>query len=239
LRQALSLRQTLGDTVGAAYTQHNLDILIELPPTDRGREEPNSQLPRSGVGTGVKFVLGIVIAITAVLFSGTLAVGPDAFYACSQPPPYSSRASAVMVERIHAIDNTSAGEVSPLDFTEEMLNSYVHDIGEQQRMLMDGQARFVQPGLVVICGQLNEQYANLFIAATVRIQIQAEAPYQLSGISARAVSIPGTSFGWVAVPNALANSLIDQVNNQMGNFYRVLSLNSNEPAIWQMQVVRK
>ncbi len=239
LRQALKLRNDIGDTIGAAYTQHNLDVLIAPPPIDRGRERPESQPPLSGVGNGIKFILGIVIVITAVLFSGAVAVGVDAFNACDRPVPYSPRASADMSAVIHAVDSTRAGEVRSLDFSEEMLNSYVHDTGAQQRMLMNGQARFVQPGLVVICGQLNEQYGNLLIAATVRIQTQADAPYQLSGISARAVSISGTSFGWVAVPNVLANSLIDQVNNEMGNFYRVLSLSSNEPAIWQMQVVRK
>jgi hypothetical protein len=66
-RQALKLRTDIGDTIGAAYTQHNLDVLIGLPPTDRGRKEPDSRPPRSArsVGTGLKVVIGAAIAITA------------------------------------------------------------------------------------------------------------------------------------------------------------------------------
>jgi hypothetical protein len=41
LRQALDLRRALGDTVGMAYTRHNLDLLI--PPAPPSRREPEPQ----------------------------------------------------------------------------------------------------------------------------------------------------------------------------------------------------
>ncbi len=52
LRQALEIRRNLGDDAGMAYTQHNIDILIGLPPT-LNRKRPQSEPPRPPTGGGV------------------------------------------------------------------------------------------------------------------------------------------------------------------------------------------
>jgi len=71
LRQALNLRNGLGDTVGMAYTQHNLDLLI--PPTSSGQDNGNPPDNPSGstslLGRSLKFLLKTII-IGAVMVAG-------------------------------------------------------------------------------------------------------------------------------------------------------------------------
>ncbi len=70
LRQALDLRQSLGDPIGMAYTRHNLDLLI--PPAPPSRGEPETQpRPPSGMSTAIKALVGVV-AVTAVAIGGLL-----------------------------------------------------------------------------------------------------------------------------------------------------------------------
>ena len=52
LRQALRIRQALGDTVGMAYTQHNIDLLIGPPsPPNNNQPEPGPPSPVTAGGT--------------------------------------------------------------------------------------------------------------------------------------------------------------------------------------------
>ena len=84
LHQALDLRNTLGDTVGAAYTEHNLDLLI--PPPGNGSHDPPDK-PNGNPSTlrnVLKFLLktiiiGAVIAVTGYVLianAGNLPVIP-------------------------------------------------------------------------------------------------------------------------------------------------------------------
>jgi Tol biopolymer transport system component len=54
LRQALEIRRRLGDNAGMAYTQHNIDILIGLPPR---RDPPKSEPPKPSSGGINPFLL--------------------------------------------------------------------------------------------------------------------------------------------------------------------------------------
>jgi hypothetical protein len=52
LRQALGIRRALGDTVGMAYTQHNIDLLIgPPPPPGNDQPEPGPPSPVTAGGT--------------------------------------------------------------------------------------------------------------------------------------------------------------------------------------------
>jgi LysM repeat protein len=74
LVQALRIRESIGDEVGAAYTRHNLNIILPPDPTDRSKEKPRPPQPfRSYIyrweerGWAIPFLLyGIFIA--AVIF---------------------------------------------------------------------------------------------------------------------------------------------------------------------------
>jgi hypothetical protein len=72
LRRALSLRRELGDTIGMAYTQHNLDLLI--PPASSGDDHgppPNKPFSPSSV---LKFLLITAVVVAMMAIGAILAV---------------------------------------------------------------------------------------------------------------------------------------------------------------------
>jgi hypothetical protein len=77
LRRALELRTDTGDTVGAAYTQHNLDIL-DPPPIDH-RDDPDDGGDDGDIGTtpaiGRALVVAAVAAIVILGLAGTVVLG--------------------------------------------------------------------------------------------------------------------------------------------------------------------
>jgi Tol biopolymer transport system component len=73
LKQALSVRQTIGETTAAAYTQHNLDILIPPPIPPKGSEGTAGP---AGLSGAAKLVIAVVIiglaAVAAVAVAGVV-----------------------------------------------------------------------------------------------------------------------------------------------------------------------
>ena len=76
LNQALQIRKSLGDEVGAAFTQHNLNFLGVLPPTPKPK-------PDSGWGAGV-IVAGAIVSGLAVMV-GAVIIGAIILFASGQP----------------------------------------------------------------------------------------------------------------------------------------------------------
>jgi peptide/nickel transport system substrate-binding protein len=75
LTQALTLRHAIGDEVGAAYTQHNLDFLLGLPPV-KPSKPPTPPAPPPTLVTVVALSVigflsgaGLLVAAVSVLFS--------------------------------------------------------------------------------------------------------------------------------------------------------------------------
>ncbi len=88
LKQALELRRTLGDTVGMAYTQHNIDFLIGLPPT--GHDGPKPQPPKPAPGGAHPLLLVSALAAAGVLGLALVAlvIGVLLFQPPVTPTPY-------------------------------------------------------------------------------------------------------------------------------------------------------
>lgn len=76
LRQALDLRRMLGDVVGMAYTQHNLDLLV--PPASPGEDDGNPPDDPTGkpssLGNTTRFLIKAVSIGVTLAVSGYLAV---------------------------------------------------------------------------------------------------------------------------------------------------------------------
>ncbi len=94
LRQALVLRQSIGDTIGAAFTQHNLDFLLPPPPPPNTPRPKTAPKPSSGIpgwywsvfaflATGAVLV-GAVIA--ALLVIKSTVAGSQIVPPMTQPP---------------------------------------------------------------------------------------------------------------------------------------------------------
>lgn len=85
LRQALELRRTLGDTVGMAYTQHNIDLLIGPPAPPRDTPKANPPKPTGG-GPNWPLLIG-GIGVVGVMVIAALVVVAGLLVASTPVPP--------------------------------------------------------------------------------------------------------------------------------------------------------
>jgi len=239
LKQALSVRQAIGETTAAAYTQHNLDVLIPPPAPPRERPRPPAEpspAPAAGGGaiTKLLIVAGVLLLATVVvLFSGSVLVGPQP---CERFVPFEPEQAAQLSEQIQAAQRMQPGERRSLEFSEVMLSSYVQQYTSHSRDLVDGAARFVEPGVVMICG-IYPPAGNAPIAAKVRIQTNVDQPYQLEGLAVRAIDTGG-AIGWLAVPNFLIEQLglMQRAREIMGRNYIVTRIDAPPGPQWIMEI---
>jgi hypothetical protein len=242
LKQALSLRQAIGETTAAAYTRHNLDVLIPPPAPPREKPQPPARpgpAPVAGGSTITKLliVVGILLVLTvAVLSSGSVLVGPQP---CDRFVPFEPEQATRMNRQIQAAQNIRSGQRLPLEFSEVMLSSYVHQYTANSGDLVDGAARFVEPGVVMLCG-VYPPAGSAPIAAKVRIQANAEEPYQLEGLAVRALDT-GSAIGWVAVPNFVVEQLglMQRAREIMGDSYIVTRIESGGRPLWVLEIQGK
>lgn len=248
-REALVIRQQIGDAAGAAITQHNLNQLLAVaaPP----KQEPKPIEPGKPIGTAkpvppavglsslsklliVLVTLGVIAG--SVLISGEMLVGPTA---CDRPVPISREGAALMNRQIEAAKAMQPGQRQTLEFTEEMFNSYVNVISARSGDLIDGGARLTEPGVALLCGGL-PQAGGLPVAVKVRVRVDAGPPYEIAGVAMRVLNTGG-GFGWVAVPDAVAGQfgLIDRVREALGDSYIVTALHAPTPTTWIMAVQGK
>jgi hypothetical protein len=242
LKQALGVRQAIGETTAAAYTQHNLDVLI--PPTAPPREKPKPPArlglaPAAGGSLIIKLliIVGVLLVTTIiVLSSGGVLVGPQA---CDRFVPVEPKEADAMEEKIRAAQDIQKGKRMTLEFSEVMLSSYLHRFTANSGDLVDGAARLVEPGVVMICG-VYPPAGSARIAAKVRIQPNADEPYQLEGLAIQALDTGG-SIGWVVVPNFLVEQLglMQRAREIMGNNYIVTRLESPGGPTWVMEIQGK
>jgi hypothetical protein len=77
LRAALEIRRSLGDNVGAAYTQHNIDLLI-VPPPPPDKPKP----PQNNSGPNWPLLIGGTALVGLMIFAGLIVLG----WRLLQPP---------------------------------------------------------------------------------------------------------------------------------------------------------
>jgi hypothetical protein len=243
LKQALELRRIIGDTAGAAITQHNLDVLIPppIPPqeTPQPPTKPSDTVPAAGGSLLPKFLvtIGVLLAVAgAVLLSGSVLVGPQP---CDREVPVSAEAAREMAMQIRRVQQIASGERAALEFPEMNLNSYVREFTARSGDLQDGGIRLVEPGVVMLCGR-SAQAGNLPIAAKFRIQPNADQAYQLEGVAAQVINTSG-ALGWVAVPNFVVEQLglMDRVRAALGNNFRVTGLEGLNDQLWRLEIEGK
>jgi ABC-type dipeptide/oligopeptide/nickel transport system ATPase subunit len=240
-RQALAQRQSLGDTIGAAYSKHNLDVLIPPPPPPREQPQPPSPPPTPPVvipalvKVAVLAIVGIAVVAIGVLFTGSLFVGPQA---CDVPPRLSPfRPEVPLRDQIEQAKAIAPGDSAAIEFTEEMLDNYVRDFGAENGLLREGQARFAGDNALVICGDYqDQQLGSVGVAARFHFQPEADEPVALDGIAARALDT-GSAFGWVALPTGLAGSVVNQIKQFMGDRFIITDLRApREGDVWRVEI---
>jgi hypothetical protein len=182
-------------------------------------------------------IVGVLLVTTIiVLSSGGVLVGPQA---CDRFVPVEPKEADAMEEKIRAAQDIQKGKRMTLEFSEVMLSSYLHRFTANSGDLVDGAARLVEPGVVMICG-VYPPAGSARIAAKVRIQPNADEPYQLEGLAIQALDTGG-SIGWVVVPNFLVEQLglMQRAREIMGNNYIVTRLESPGGPTWVMEIQGK
>lgn len=77
LNAALEIRRSLGDTVGAAYTQHNINLLIvPPPPADKPKPPQNNSGPNWPLLIGGAGLIGLVLLAGLIVFGWRLLQPP-------------------------------------------------------------------------------------------------------------------------------------------------------------------
>jgi hypothetical protein len=110
LYQALQLRTELGDTLGMAYTQHNIDFLVGPPPPGDGQPEPQPPSPPADAGL-LPLVTGgfgflVILAIVALTFLQriipTPPPAPSPIFVLTDTPTYTPTGTATNLPTVTA-----------------------------------------------------------------------------------------------------------------------------------------
>jgi len=182
------------------------------------------------VGYSEKAVLRLVIVVGAMVFvtaacffTGGIVLGSQVFAALERPvndgngqPTDSTRQKAeAFAQQIAEAQQVPPGQAYAVRFSEDQLSSYFRFIAGPDVGVQDGKARFVEPGVIALSGQV-QSISNLNVAATFRIEPQADEPLRLESAAVQVVPTGG-SFGWVAVPTALLSPFSSQVNQALSD----------------------
>lgn len=161
--------------------------------------------------------VGVIVFVTAAcFFTGGVALGAG-LSALNREVNSSRDAAASFTEKLQDAEAVSAGETQRFEFSEDELSSYVRFVAGPQIGLSDGKARIIDQDSIVVGGKL-AGLGNLNVAATYRLQENEDTAFQLESAAVQLVSIEGSSFGWVAVPNALLQQYTQPVEDRLGNF---------------------
>lgn len=109
LRQALQIRQNLGDTTGAAYTQHNLNLLLAAPSANDTMQSKKPVKPQQSSGPNWWMLLGGLMVLGLLLLTGLIFIGWQIF----NPLPTPTLTPTLTVEIITPPTDTPTPEISP------------------------------------------------------------------------------------------------------------------------------
>jgi len=156
----------------------------------------------------------MVFATAACFFTGGIFVGSKVFTALNRTVNSQPALAASMQAKLDAIQNAQPGQTVSLNFGEDELSSYVrYKAGDQLGFVHDtGRARFIEPGLVAVSGQLAAA-GNLPVVVTFKLNGDPNQPLQVESAAVHLLTIPGSDFGWMAIPTGLVSSLTTQANN--------------------------
>jgi hypothetical protein len=170
-------------------------------------------------------VAAMVFATAACFFTGGIFVGSKVLAAFDRNVNSSPVAAASMQVKLDAVQNAQAGQTVALNFGEDELSSYVrYKVGDQLGFVHDtGRARLVEPGLIAVSGQL-ASVGNLPVVVALRLTKDPNQPLQVESAAIRPLTIPGSNFGWVAVPTGLVSSLTTQANNLLAPGFTPVSV---------------
>lgn len=178
------------------------------------------------IGFSAKAVQRLIITVGALVFAATALAFILGFFVASRivpdlqkPVASSPELAASLDAKLQEAQDAAPGETRDLEISEEELNSFVNREGGDFG-LTNAKARFVEPGLVAIGGNL-DSLGGLEVAATFRLQEDASRIVELESAGVRLLSIQGSALGWAALPNFAVAGFADRVNQKLGSGYTI------------------
>jgi hypothetical protein len=179
-------------------------------------------------------VVGALVFVTAAcFFSGGLLVGGVLVAALNKPVAVSQSAALSMQSDIAALQNLPPGTPFQQTFTEEELNSYWELVVGPQIGLTPGTgaARLLSDNRVLLAGQF-AALGNFKVMAVVKPLVNTPGKlFEVNSAAVRLVSLGNTSLGWLPVPAAALQPVMDGVNRLFGPSVELTAASVSGPAL--------
>ena len=186
--------------------------------------------------------IGVLVFVTAAcFFSGGIVIGIGAFAALNRPVATSPQQAADVQRNMIEVSALKPGQRKTEVLSESALNSYVNRIVGPQAGLSNARARMLdEPGRILIAGNWS-RLNNVPVALTFKLG-SGDEPLELESAAAQLLPLGNAPFGWVAIPNALVEPTVRQLEGRFFTGARVESVravsNANERT-WAVNVVKK
>jgi hypothetical protein len=179
-------------------------------------------------------IVGALVFVTAAcFFAGGLLVGGALVVALNRPVEVSQGAALSMQTKLDALQSLSAGSVFQQTFTEAELNSYWALVAGPQVGLTPGTgaARLLSGNRVLLAGQF-AALGHFKVLAVVKPQVNTPGRlFQVDSAAIQVVSLGNTSLGWLPVPAALLQPVMDGVVRLSGSSVELTGVSVSGPAV--------
>jgi hypothetical protein len=187
----------------------------------------------------------LVFATAACFFAGGIFVGANVFTALNREVNSTQAAADSFAQKMDTVAQMQPGDTYQLRFTEQELSSYLRLTLGPQIGLSNARVRALGNGQFVVYGR----YANLGglpIMLVGNLQASGDQLFTISQSSAQIIPVDGgqpnavSSVGWVPVPNAIVQPLIDKTlapARQRYTFTNVAVAGPSSPSVSALTVI--
>jgi hypothetical protein len=182
---------------------------------------PAARALRLGIGIGAGIMLIIFIAFSGGIFLGTRIAVANA------PVQTSPTVGNSVNNTLNQINQLPAGTTFNVGFSDTEASSYLRRI-DQDFGLQNAQVRFTENNEAVVKAQI-PALGNREVLVTYELGTQnGRLTANLKGAAVNVLRLQNTNFGWVAIPNVLLANLDTQVQNQLVQLSRNVTIRTTQ-----------
>ena len=194
-----------------------------------GRDKIQTTTTVTNVGMSPEAVRRLVLSVGALVFvtafcffSGGIVVGFAALQAFARPLPSTMAAAQGFQAGLNQVQDLPPGQAFRWSYTETDLSSYMHFVLGPQ-IGFDARARFLSSDEVAFQGAWS---GMLGLPVTVVTRMEANSPplYRTSSAAVQILPLPNSNFGWVALPAAAVQPLVDAINQNLAEGYNAKTI---------------
>jgi hypothetical protein len=180
--------------------------------------------------------VGLVVFVTAAcFFAGGIFVGANVFAALNKPVGSSQAAAASFEQKMDTVARMQPGDTYQLRFTEDELSSYLKFTLGPQIGLSNARARVLGNGQFVVYGRYSD-LGGLPVMLVGAPQADSDQLFQLAQSSVQVIPVDSgqantvSNIGWVPVPNAIVQPLVDRAFAPAGQRYTFTNVSVSNPS---------